>query len=165
MANEHLTVFPAGSKERGRLKLLADIINTFTEKTASVKDIYFDHGQNWMYTTVVVSNGSRTSMSYQLMNPKEQKTIVHGTQSEFFRLARFLITKANTNTCDKFFGPDLEKMLTELISCDHYTVMEELIGEPLSADILEGDIEARIMSALSKLSNEDLSQWKDRYKI
>ena len=44
-----------------------------------VEDCYFDHGQDWMWTTIICHNDFETGMfkSWQAINPREWGTIIY----------------------------------------------------------------------------------------
>lgn len=73
-----IEVHENGSIEKGILEYFAMIFNNEMEKTNSkyhmaVKDIYFDYGLNWLYTTLVVDDGTS---SWQALNPRDYENIV-----------------------------------------------------------------------------------------
>ena len=81
-----IKIFGEQSKEWKKLQSAAMLLNAEREDddTAAfeVRDIYFDYGQGWMWTTIVVNAGDEWS-SYQALNPKQQGEIVYGDYEDF----------------------------------------------------------------------------------
>ena len=68
-----LKIFNHDTEEYNRLAKVADALTAISEHGTSykVKDVYFDLGQNWMYTTIIaypVNSGN-----YQALSPREQE--------------------------------------------------------------------------------------------
>lgn len=87
-----ITIFPETSDEYKRLSDAAEKIREATGKTVRVKNVMFDAGQNWSWTTIVVGPDNDI-MSYQLLYPTEQKTIVSGTDEEIAACIEGLINR------------------------------------------------------------------------
>ena len=81
-----IKVFGPQSKEYKKLQAAAILLNA--EKEADdkavfeVRDVYFDFGQGWMWTTIVLNGGDEWS-SYQALNPAHQGMIVYGDFEDF----------------------------------------------------------------------------------
>jgi hypothetical protein len=56
----------------------------------------------------------------------------------------------------------IEDMLTEKISNDSVFEIENFLGYPISADILE-NLEVRIREVLDKMSEEEMIQYEKKY--
>ena len=81
-----IKVFGEQSKQHMRLTAAATLMNAEMEPNDhgqfEVKDIYFDYGQGWKWTTIVFNGGDQWS-SYQALNPKQQGMIVYGDLEDF----------------------------------------------------------------------------------
>lgn len=65
------TVLKHGQKEYDTLILVASILTFMSPNKVryKVRDVYFDYGQNWMWTTVIAERPDRTE--WQALNPAE----------------------------------------------------------------------------------------------
>ena len=81
-----IKVFGEQSKQYMRLEAAARLLNAEMEPNDhgqfEVKDIFFDFGQGWKWTTIVFCGGDQWS-SYQALNPKQQGMIVYGDLEDF----------------------------------------------------------------------------------
>lgn len=76
MANEHLKVFPPESIEFQQLQMAALLLNQMcTDRQFHVEVTYYDFGQHWLYTTLIATD-SDSEMTYQALQPKEQKILI-----------------------------------------------------------------------------------------
>ncbi len=74
--NVGLDVFAKGSNMDKKLRKLAHFLTAMSPNDYEyyVDDIYFDYGQNWMYTTVVCRGDGRWG-GWQALNPREQEAV------------------------------------------------------------------------------------------
>lgn len=88
VAVDSIKVFGEQSKQYMRLEAAAKLLNAEMEANDhgqfEVKDIFFDFGQGWKWTTIVFCGGDQWS-SYQALNPKQQGMIVYGSLEDFTR--------------------------------------------------------------------------------
>ena len=81
-----IKVFGEHTRQYMRLEAAAKLLNAEMDPadrgSFEVKDIYFDYGQGWMWTTIVFNGGDQWS-SYQALNPKQQSMIVCGNLKSF----------------------------------------------------------------------------------
>lgn len=81
---ECITVYPKNSIEYKLLNNALDEIQKFCLKEKiplklEIKEVYFDVGLCWMWTTIIASSTRYGSMfSYQLLNPRDQESIIVG---------------------------------------------------------------------------------------
>jgi hypothetical protein len=80
--------FETGTTEYKRLEAVAKMLEALSAHNATyeVKEIYFDYGQRWMWTTIC----RKGYMECQVLNPKEWELIVSSTT-----------TSALANACDE----------------------------------------------------------------
>ena len=69
-----ITTFNNNSKEVKALKAVAEIFNATCTNgyTFTVDDVYFDIGQNWMWTTIIAE---KNNDFYQLLCPRDHELI------------------------------------------------------------------------------------------
>ena len=81
-----IKVFGEQSKEHKKLEAAVLLLNAEKEDDDNgvfeIRDIYFDYGQGWMWTTIILNGGDQWS-SYQALNPKQQAQIVYGDFEDF----------------------------------------------------------------------------------
>lgn len=94
-SEKYLKIFPEGSKEYDRLKAAAHLISVETGKTCIVKDTWFDIGENWKYTTVLIESGLSAFPFGQALTPKQQEKIVCGDTAEWLAAVEEVIRKNN----------------------------------------------------------------------
>lgn len=75
-----IRVHKLGSAEYGKLKFFAEVANRqFLEMRRGfyidIKDIYFDYGQNWMYTALITERFSDDS-TWQSLCPRDYENVV-----------------------------------------------------------------------------------------
>lgn len=97
MAYEHLTTFNPNSAEYDSLQRLRDKLNSISERIKyKIETIYFDAGQNWLYTTLIAYDtqclANDILSSWQALTPNDQKTALFGTSDEVDALIDKLIT-------------------------------------------------------------------------
>lgn len=76
--SKYITTYSKGTEERNRLEKMASYLNEqlneLTGWTVKVKDTYFDYGQNWMWTTLIVYEGTPDE-SYQMLYPVQMEKL------------------------------------------------------------------------------------------
>ena len=81
---ECITVYPKNSMEYERLNNAFNEIQKFCLKEKiplklKIQEVYFDIGLRWMWTTIIAYSTRNGSMfSYQLLNPRDQESIIVG---------------------------------------------------------------------------------------
>lgn len=88
-----IDVYENGSVEKGILDYFASVFNAemqHTEYYMTVKNIYFDYGQNWVYTTPITNKGTD---SWQSFCPRDYKNIINN--DSFSDVRRLAINYAN----------------------------------------------------------------------
>ena len=75
MANA-IKIFEKGTPERERLEQGAKMLTIASPNGTvyTVEDIYFDFGQNWMWTTIIANTSKGDS--YQALSPREQEDLL-----------------------------------------------------------------------------------------
>lgn len=69
-----IKIFEKGTKERNKLRYVAEYLNNkLNGATVDVKDIYFDFGQDWWWSTLVINTEND---HWQILSPREQEEIV-----------------------------------------------------------------------------------------
>ena len=73
-----LRVFKPESEEYNRLQNFADELNNDARFQANytVEDLYFDYGQNWMWTTIIAHRQNERGGGWQALTPKNQERVV-----------------------------------------------------------------------------------------
>lgn len=107
-ANEPIRCYENTTPQFERLITAAKLVQKFVPaiKTARVENIYFDHGQNWKYSGIVVTeqNGS----SYQIFNPNQYKRIISGNYDELIEAVdekiRDLLRRTEPDTTEHDFS-------------------------------------------------------------
>lgn len=78
-------VLEKDSNEYFQLKVACQIFEELTEDMCfKVEDIYFDMGQNWMWSTIVAYN-DRDGSSFQALNPRDWKEIINDATNSQIR--------------------------------------------------------------------------------
>ena len=71
--------FP-GTPEYQKLKIAAQMLTTFSTKEIEflVEDVYFDYGQDWIWTTIIAHDPKETGIlhSWQALSPRQQEPII-----------------------------------------------------------------------------------------
>lgn len=98
MAYSHLTTFPSNSNEYYSLERLMTRLNELSTKIKyKIQTVYFDAGQNWLYTTLIAYDTTKSSndiiSSWQALTPNDQKTAIFGNHLEIQQLIEKLIAK------------------------------------------------------------------------
>lgn len=78
--SEVLRTYSKDSKEYKALQKFCDELNSKSTKTKYyLKDIYFDYGQNWMYTAIIADSSDENSVSgtWQAVTPREYEKIIY----------------------------------------------------------------------------------------
>lgn len=80
-------VFERFTQERDRLERFATILTATSVRgfRYEVRDIYFDAGQDWMWTTIVAYDGCRTVC--QCLSPREWEEVIYAEPKELLELA------------------------------------------------------------------------------
>ena len=86
---EVITIYNADSKEYKRLEAAGRLIEAETGCPVIVKDVYFDFGQDWMWTTLVAKPVGR--MEFQILCPRDYKKIVAGDIDEYIEAVKTVI--------------------------------------------------------------------------
>lgn len=78
---EIIKIYDKTSKEFQRLQTACDKLNTVSsDRHYEVKDVYFDYGQNWKWTTIIAYYKPVTvvSRSYQALSPRQHRELLLG---------------------------------------------------------------------------------------
>ena len=94
-SEKYLRTFSEDSKEYDRLKAAAHLISAETGKTCIVKDTWFDIGQDWKYTTILIESGLSAFPFCQVLTPKQQEKIVCSDTSEWLATVEEVVKKNN----------------------------------------------------------------------
>lgn len=92
MANPGIEVYSKGSDMDKKLNRVASFLTAMSPKGYRyyVDDIYFDYGQNWMYTTVIADDGDG---GYQALNPRQQgKVFFANSIDELYEIAKEVLS-------------------------------------------------------------------------
>lgn len=105
------TIFPKtlNCPEYRRLTNAANFLNKETGVRILVKDTYFDFGQDWKYTTLIVKPYNPKEFSWQLLNPKEHGIICYGNEEEYMAVLHKLTDKLKEKQEKKGRYPQLLK--------------------------------------------------------
>ncbi|MBO5435449.1 hypothetical protein J6A31_06630 [bacterium] len=88
-----LRTFDSSSYEYRQLISAAAELNKRLHKLHfSVENTWFDRGQNWEYTTLIVQSLS-TKNQWQALTPVQQKIAVYGDDDEISKLIETLVNK------------------------------------------------------------------------
>lgn len=76
-----IDIFPEGTDERKQLEKVASLLTQRSPRGYSyyVDEVYFDYGQDWMWTTILCDDGD---WGYQALCPREQEEILLGGDPE-----------------------------------------------------------------------------------
>lgn len=84
MANEELQIFNNNTIEYCKLEKACLLLNHLVYGTPyrfNIDTIYFDYGQDWLYTTIICEDTRKpeTSVlrSYQFFSPQDQATVLY----------------------------------------------------------------------------------------
>lgn len=81
-----ITTYKKGTPQYTALEAASKLLEVSSKKGTkyAVEDVYFDLGQNWMWTTVIAYD--RNGGSWQALNPREQDLITDiGTVEAIFQ--------------------------------------------------------------------------------
>lgn len=79
------TVLPKDSNEYFQLKVACQIAEELTEHMQfKVQDVYFDFGQDWMWTTIIAYN-LKDGSSFQMLSPREWEEIINDATNSRIR--------------------------------------------------------------------------------
>lgn len=81
-----IRTFEPGSYEYRRLQLAADVLSMFTGLEVRVGETYYDYGQRWKWTTLLVKRPGGSEV--QAFSPREQEKALAGTYHVFANLMR-----------------------------------------------------------------------------
>lgn len=88
-----IEVYEKGSDGYTRLQAAADVIQVFSGHPTYVKDVYFDFGADWVWTTIVTERADDSSDSYQMLDPVQQEKLTTGDIEEYTETVRELVEK------------------------------------------------------------------------
>lgn len=71
---EIIRTYAPGTPERENLKKAAQIFTIITGKPHKVEDIYFDFGQNWMWSTITTESNWG---GVQILYPADYESIIY----------------------------------------------------------------------------------------
>lgn len=86
---EVITVYSKESKEYKRIEAAGKLIEAETGCPIVVKDIYFDMGLDWKWTTLVAEPVGK--WTYQILCPRDYEKIVAGDMDEFIEAVKTVI--------------------------------------------------------------------------
>lgn len=81
------------SIERRKLEAAAKVLNAYTDARITVKETYFDYGQDWKWTTLIADCGGWST--FQLLYPKQQENLIFADPDEFYRWIQEVIEMVN----------------------------------------------------------------------
>lgn len=92
-----IKVFENGTPERERLEKAAIMLSVTSPHGTiySVEEVYFDLGQDWMWTTIIANN---KDTHYQALSPREQETLLF-TENIFEALHKVTTSHSWTTYC------------------------------------------------------------------
>lgn len=93
MSNKAISIFGRGTKEYKRLQAAAMLIEAETNKKCKVETIYFDIGQDWLWTTISIESGMESFPYVQALNPKQQNDIIYGDIKQWSETVNCVIEK------------------------------------------------------------------------
>lgn len=114
--SRQIAVFNPGTPEHDRLRRAARIFMDRTGVAACVRETYFDFGQGWKWTTILV--GPAGTNQYQALNPAQQETVLYGDQARADAVAEEMVTayremKSNPDP-DSMYGEDKYAFVRDL---------------------------------------------------
>ena len=90
---ENITVWSKNTIEYKKLKVFKSLLDVIIEQnnlpiSVSIQDTYFDFGQGWMWTTIIVTelNNNSCLNSYQLLYPARHERIVFGDEDDILEV-------------------------------------------------------------------------------
>ena len=105
MSTSSIRTYKSNEIESVRLHLFANACNTlYIERgmleEIRIKDIYFDHGQNWMYTAPVTYEFAKGD-SWQSVCPRDYEIIINcDSVADILRYADYYVTsRMNNDIC------------------------------------------------------------------
>lgn len=92
---KNITIWSKHTIEYKKLNLFKDFLDIIITQnnlpiSVSIEDTYFDFGQAWMWTTIIVKklNSSSCLNSYQLLNPADHERIVFGDEDDIMEICQ-----------------------------------------------------------------------------
>lgn len=93
--SKNITIWSKNTIEYKKLNLFKDFLDIIITQnnlpiTVSVENTYFDFGQAWTWTTIIVHklNCSSCLNSYQLLNPADHEKIVFGNEDDIIEVCQ-----------------------------------------------------------------------------
>lgn len=94
-AQEPIRIFNESTTEYRRLQ---DAAREIRERTiladAHVGETYFDHGQDWRWTTILATS-PRLGMPFQILSPARQRAILYGSDAQRDEAIRQVVAENN----------------------------------------------------------------------
>ena len=75
LTEDTINVWSRGSDEYNRLEAAVVLLRIYRDCECHVGEVYFDAGQDWKWTTIIVDKSPGTSGSYHLLNPRDHELI------------------------------------------------------------------------------------------
>lgn len=93
MMTEPVLVFEPDSTEYKRLEAAAAFIQAETRKKCKVDITYFDHGQNWKWSTILLfdTNVFQKGIWVQILTPRWQEAICYGSPKAWLHTVQDII--------------------------------------------------------------------------
>ena len=88
-----ICVFSENSMEYNRLLAAAALIQAETGKICKVGNTFFDAGQGWSWTTILMESDMKAFPFVQILYPKQQEDIVYGSINEWLDAVKSVIEK------------------------------------------------------------------------
>lgn len=79
LTEDTIKVWSRGSDEYKRLEAAVELLRTYKNCDCHIGETYFDAGQDWKWTTIIVD---RSSGSYQLLCPRDHELICRADSAE-----------------------------------------------------------------------------------
>ena len=90
---KNIAIWLKNTIEYKKLNLFKDFLDIIITQnnlpiTVSIENTYFDFGQNWMWTTIIVTelNNNSCLNSYQLLYPARHERIVFGDEDDILKV-------------------------------------------------------------------------------
>jgi hypothetical protein len=96
--SEAIKLYDVDTQESLKLQTVSNLLNLFdkTDNFYYIDDIYFDHGQDWKWTTIVVAKNGNFSDSYQLLCPRDHELIINSlTLNNLVDITKTLLEQIN----------------------------------------------------------------------
>lgn len=92
---KNITIWSKDTIEYKKLNLFKDFLDIIITQNnlpinVSIEDTYFDFGQAWMWTTIIVKklNSNSCLNSYQLLNPADHERIIFGGEDDIIEVCQ-----------------------------------------------------------------------------